>query len=30
MDGKGVYNWKNGDKYVGEWKYGRINGFGIF
>lgn len=28
--GKGVYIWKNGDKYVGEWEHDKKHGKGVF
>ena len=29
-DGEGKYIYPNGDYYVGEWKYGKVNGKGKF
>ena len=30
MNGKGVYSWPNGNKYVGEFKDGAKNGHGEY
>ncbi len=29
-DGKGTYEWENGEIYEGEWKHGFRNGLGVF
>ena len=29
-NGKGTYTWKDGKKYVGEWKDGEYNGQGTY
>jgi len=29
-DGRGLYSWKDGNKYIGEWKNNAINGNGIY
>ena len=28
--GKGTYIWSNGDRYDGEFKFNKMDGFGIF
>jgi hypothetical protein len=28
-EGKGSQNWVDGSKYVGDWKFNRVNGVGI-
>ena len=30
MEGKGEKTWKNGDKYIGEFKNDEINGYGTY
>lgn len=30
VNGKGVYNWVNGDNYDGEWKDGQKHGYGVW
>ena len=27
--GKGIIKWESGDQYKGQWKYGKMTGFGI-
>ena len=29
-EGKGEYTWSNGDKYVGDWKNNKKNGYGKY
>ena len=29
-DGYGTFNWPSGSTYIGEWKYGKAEGFGVF
>ena len=28
MNGHGTKTWANGDKYIGDWIYGKMNGHG--
>ena len=28
MEGKGIYSWPNGEKYIGDWKKNSMNGIG--
>lgn len=30
MNGKGVLNFRNGDKYEGDWKDGKMDGNGVY
>ena len=28
--GKGTYVWRSGDRYTGEWRYGKMHGHGTY